>query len=99
MQPSIWCDVGAVSDQPGHCRVFRFAVAWPRSVATQAKRIRLVAEYVGGWLDSRVVRERPDEGRYWLEIEVRRPLDVAVAEAIARGCPHHVAGTLAAGGG
>jgi hypothetical protein len=79
--------------------VFRFAVAWPRSVATQAKRIRLVADYVGGWLDSRVVRERPDEGRYWLEIEVRRPVDVPVAEAFAKGCPHYVAGTFKVVGG
>ena len=91
--------MAAVSDQPGQCRVFRFAVAWPRSVATQAKRIRLVADYVGGWLDSRVVRERPDEGRYWLEIEVRRPVDVAVAEAFAKGCPHYVVGSFKGGGG
>ena len=78
--------------------MFRFAVAWPRSVATQAKRIRLVADYVGGWLDSRVVRERPDEGRYWLEIEVRRPVDVPVAAAFAKGCPHYAAETFKAVG-
>ena len=72
----------------------------PGSPAAQAgivpgdEVLRLNGQVPRDVIEWRMLVDEPE-----LEIEVRRPVPVAVAAAFAKGRPHYVAGTFAAGGG
>ncbi len=79
-------------------RRFRFAFQDSLRREVQAKRRQAIADYLDGWAGAEIVAEHRegDTLPVWVTFTTCRPVDVSVAEAFARECPHCVAGTFSA---
>lgn len=80
-------------------RRFRFVFADSMRRAVSIKRREDVAEYVTGWMRSRIASERQCGSECLVLIELPRPVSVKVAEQFIRDCPHYVRGTFAVAAG
>ena len=75
---------------PPSIRRFRFVCAAGYSEKVRERRRRAVAEHLAGWMPLRVIDEHIEGSRWYLWVEMLRPVTRVAATDFARECPGYV---------